>query len=84
MDYEIDLGLIYQCCSEKLVLETKSEYLWSLSLKINVNVRGRNTVLYDAIFLVSDKPTIIFGADVTYPNRGDHSSSSITTICYLL
>ena len=50
---------------------------------------GRNTVLLDAISwripLVSDKPTIIFGADVTHPETGEDSSPSIAAvlICYI-
>jgi len=53
-------------------------------LKINVKVGGRNTVLVDALSrcipLVSDKPTIIFGADVTHPYPGEDSSPSIAAV----
>ncbi|XP_050208660.1 protein argonaute PNH1-like [Mercurialis annua] len=42
---------------------------------------GRNTVLLDALSwripLVSDIPTIIFGADVTHPESGEDTSPSI-------
>jgi eukaryotic translation initiation factor 2C len=45
---------------------------------------GRNTVLLDAISwripLVSDVPTIIFGADVTHPETGEDSSPSIAAV----
>lgn len=45
---------------------------------------GRNTVLLDAIScripLVSDIPTIIFGADVTHPENGEDSSPSIAAV----
>ncbi|WRX10368.1 PAZ domain - like 1, partial [Theobroma cacao] len=47
-------------------------------------VGGRNTVLNDAIEktipLVSDDPTIIFGADVTHPQPGEDSSPSIAAV----
>ncbi|KAB2614892.1 protein argonaute 5-like [Pyrus ussuriensis x Pyrus communis] len=47
-------------------------------------VGGRNTVLTDAIQrripLVSDIPTIIFGADVTHPRPGVDSSPSIAAV----
>lgn len=50
-------------------------------------VGGRNTVLVDAISrripLVSDKPTIIFGADVTHPHPGEDSSPSIAAVRWL-
>ncbi|KAK7287427.1 hypothetical protein RIF29_00703 [Crotalaria pallida] len=40
------------------------------------NMGGRNIVLLDAVScripLVSDIPTIIFGADVTHPENGGH------------
>lgn len=45
---------------------------------------GRNTVLVDAlrwkIPLVSDIPTIIFGADVTHPESGEDCSPSIAAV----
>lgn len=45
---------------------------------------GRNTVLLDAIScripLVSDIPTIIFGADVTHPENGEETSPSIAAV----
>ncbi|KAJ0965438.1 hypothetical protein J5N97_026576 [Dioscorea zingiberensis] len=70
---ETDLGLVSQCCLTKHVFEGNKQYLANVALKINVKVGGRNTVLMDAhrcIPLVSDRPTIIFGADVTHPHPG--------------
>lgn len=47
---------------------------------------GRNTVLVDALScripLVSDIPTIIFGADVTHPENGEETSPSIAAVNY--
>lgn len=47
-------------------------------------VGGRNTVLADAVSrripLVTDRPTIIFGADVTHPHPGEDSSPSIAAV----
>lgn len=55
-----------------------------MALKINVKVGGSNTALVDAlnwkIPFVSDKPTIIFGADVTHPHPGEDSSPSIAAV----
>lgn len=49
---------------------------------------GRNTVLLDALSLrvpmVSDIPTIIFGADVTHPENGEDTSPSIAAVRNLL
>lgn len=60
-------------------LETK------LSFCLNFQVGGRNTVLVDAlqknIPYLTDRPTIIFGADVTHPQPGEDSSPSIAAVC---
>ncbi|CAL9089959.1 unnamed protein product [Musa textilis] len=81
---ETDLGLISQCCLTKHVFKVSKQYLANVSLKINVKMGGRNTVLLDAISwripLVSDIPTIIFGADVTHPETGEDSSPSIAAV----
>ncbi|XP_048228381.1 protein argonaute PNH1 isoform X2 [Ricinus communis] len=81
---ETDLGLISQCCLTKHVFKINRQYLANVSLKINVKMGGRNTVLLDAICwripLVSDIPTIIFGADVTHPESGEDISPSIAAV----
>lgn len=81
---ETELGLISQCCLTKHVLKISKQYLSNVSLKINVKMGGRNTVLLDAlrwrIPLVSDIPTIIFGADVTHPESGEDCSPSIAAV----
>jgi hypothetical protein len=49
-----------------------------------LKVGGRNTVLVDALSrripMVTDRPTIIFGADVTHPHPGEDSSPSIAAV----
>ncbi|XP_058762609.1 protein argonaute 5 [Vicia villosa] len=81
---ETELGIISQCCQPKQAIKMNKQYLENLSLKINVKCGGRNTVLNDAfekrIALVSDRPTIIFGADVTHPQPGEDSSPSIAAV----
>ncbi|KAG6587931.1 Protein argonaute PNH1, partial [Cucurbita argyrosperma subsp. sororia] len=81
---ETELGLISQCCLTKHVFKKSRQYLANVSLKINVKMGGRNTVLLDAlrsrIPLVSDIPTIIFGADVTHPESGENSLPSIAAV----
>ena len=79
-----------QCCLTKHVFKMSKQYLANVALKINVKVGGRNTVLVDALSrripLVSDRPTIIFGADVTHPHPGEDSSPSIAAVsnCFSL
>ncbi|KAK9106474.1 hypothetical protein Syun_022485 [Stephania yunnanensis] len=81
---ETDLGLVSQCCLSKHVFKMSKQYLANVALKINVKVGGRNTVLVDALSrripVVSDEPTIIFGADVTHPHPGEDSSPSIAAV----
>ncbi|KAM0838402.1 hypothetical protein ACQ4PT_060985 [Festuca glaucescens] len=81
---ETDLGLISQCCLAKHIYKRSPQYLANVALKINVKVGGRNTVLVDALSrripLVSDRPTIIFGADVSHPHPGEDSSPSIAAV----
>ncbi|KAM0897314.1 hypothetical protein ACQ4PT_022671 [Festuca glaucescens] len=81
---EIDLGIVSQCCCAKQVFKMNKQIHANLALKINVKVGGRNTVLVDALSrripLVTDRPTIIFGADVTHPHPGEDSSPSIAAV----
>lgn len=81
---ETDLGIVSQCCLTKHVFKMSKQYLANVALKINVKVGGRNTVLVDALSrripLVSDRPTIIFGADVTHPHPGEDTSPSIAAV----
>ncbi|KAF9624203.1 hypothetical protein IFM89_008141 [Coptis chinensis] len=81
---EIELGLVSQRCQAKHAMRPKKQYLENVSLKINVKAGGRNTVLFAAltkeISLVSDKPTIIFGGDVTHPGPGEDSNPSLTAV----
>lgn len=81
---ETELGAITQCYMPKNVQKGGQQYLQYLALKINVKVGGRNTVLEDALHrrmhLLTDLPTIIFGADVTHPAPGEDASPSIAAV----
>ncbi|KAL5075699.1 hypothetical protein RYX36_014683 [Vicia faba] len=81
---ETDLGLISQCYLAKYVFKTHRQYLENVTLKLNVKMGGRNTVLLDALSwkipLVSDIPNIIFGADVTHAESGDNNFPSIVAV----
>ncbi|KAL5724067.1 Protein argonaute mel1 [Ranunculus cassubicifolius] len=81
---ETELGIISQCCQPKQVVKNNMQYKENVMLKINVKAGGRNTILMDAMLkripMVSDRPTIIFGADVTHPSPGEDSSPSIAAV----
>ncbi|XP_078148836.1 protein argonaute MEL1-like isoform X1 [Carex rostrata] len=84
--FETELGIVSQCCASNNVSRYNEQYLGNLSLSINVKVGGRNTVLEDALSMsktipnLTDRPTIIFGADVTHPAPGEYSSPSIAAV----
>ncbi|KAK9290108.1 hypothetical protein L1049_008272 [Liquidambar formosana] len=81
---ETELGIVSQCCQPKQARKCSPQYLENVVLKINVKTGGRNTVLEDALSknipLLTDRPTIIFGADVTHPQPGEDSSPSIAAV----
>ncbi|XP_047064964.1 protein argonaute 12-like [Lolium rigidum] len=81
---ETELGVITQCCLPRNVQKGGKQYLENLSMKINVKVGGRNTVLENALYkripLLTDVPTIVFGADVTHPSPGEDASPSIAAV----
>lgn len=81
---ETEFGIISQCCQPRQAAKNNKQYLENVALKINVKAGGRNTVLIDAVQknipLLTDRPTIIFGADVTHPPPGEDSSASIAAV----
>ncbi|VAH28018.1 unnamed protein product [Triticum turgidum subsp. durum] len=81
---ETDLGIVSQCLKPDKVERANKQYFENVALKVNVKVGGRNTALQQALTrqipLVTDQPTIFFGADVTHPAAGDDSSPSIAAV----
>ncbi|KAI4383767.1 hypothetical protein MLD38_009569 [Melastoma candidum] len=81
---ETELGIVSQCCQPRQASKNSKQYLENVSLKINVKVGGRNSVLEEAIQrtipFYRERATIIFGADVTHPQPGDDESPSIAAV----
>lgn len=81
---ETDLGIISQCCLTKHVFKISKQYLANVSLKIYMKMGGTNTILLDVVSyripLVSNIPTIIFGAGVMHPENGEDTSPSIAAV----
>ncbi|KAK3019755.1 hypothetical protein RJ639_004201, partial [Escallonia herrerae] len=81
---ETELGIVSQCCQPRHVSRNSNQYHENVALKINVKVGGRNTVLLNAVEKryapLTDRPTIVFGADVTHPQAGEDSSPSIAAV----
>ncbi|KAL8263040.1 hypothetical protein R6Q59_024389 [Mikania micrantha] len=81
---ETELGIVSQCCKPQHVTKLSKQYFENVAMKINVKVGGRNSVLSASLNgrlpYVTDRPTIIFGADVTHPSPGEDSSPSIAAV----
>ncbi|KAJ3670135.1 hypothetical protein LUZ60_010459 [Juncus effusus] len=85
---ETELGIVTQCCLPKNIIKGSKQYMENVALKINVKVGGTNTLLESTLGgagpsnnpYLTDKPTIIFGADVTHPPPGEDSSPSIAAV----
>ncbi|GJR24704.1 PAZ domain-containing protein [Tanacetum coccineum] len=84
---------LYSQCSAQLAKSAPGHQLQRCCLSffqklkeliINVKVGGRNIVLSTTLNgrlpYVTDRPTIIFGADVTHPQPGEDSSPSIAAV----
>lgn len=80
---ETDIGLLSQCCRRSNVFTKSNQILANIAIKINAKAGGRNSVFNDAqksLPVVSNKPTIIFGAHVTHPSTVDDSAPSIASV----
>ncbi|CAI5508532.1 unnamed protein product [Closterium sp. Naga37s-1] len=81
---ETQLNVVTQCCLVNHAQKCQSQYLANLVLKINVKLGGRNVLLQSESIgrlpMVAERPTIVFGADVTHPSPGDDSSPSIAAV----
>ncbi|CAI5479135.1 unnamed protein product [Closterium sp. Yama58-4] len=81
---ETQLNVVTQCCLVNHAHKCQSQYLANLVLKINVKLGGRNVLLQSESIgrlpMVAERPTIVFGADVTHPSPGDDSSPSIAAV----
>ncbi|GBC16598.2 Piwi domain-containing protein [Rhizophagus irregularis DAOM 181602=DAOM 197198] len=65
------IGVATQCVQIKHTRKTKKQYCANVCLKINVKLGGMNSSLSpEQISFISDRPTILMGADVTHPAPG--------------
>ncbi|CAI9104926.1 OLC1v1003718C1 [Oldenlandia corymbosa var. corymbosa] len=81
---ETELGIVSQCCRPERAGRFNAQLLENLALKINVKAGGRNAVLEQAVRrripFLTDRVTIIFGADVTHPQPGEDSGPSVAAV----
>ncbi|EGF81781.1 hypothetical protein BATDEDRAFT_16026 [Batrachochytrium dendrobatidis JAM81] len=75
------IGIATQCLQAKHMLAAKRQYCANVCLKINVKLGGMNSYLSSQqLPFVSERPTIILGADLTHPALGSASSQSIAAV----
>ncbi|GJJ69830.1 eukaryotic translation initiation factor 2C [Entomortierella parvispora] len=76
-------GIMTQCVlSEKATQDNfkMKAYCGMLTLKINSKLGGCNSVLKNGSKFMTEQPTIIFGADVTHPARGEDRPSIVAVV----
>ncbi|KAF9279099.1 hypothetical protein BGZ68_008138 [Mortierella alpina] len=72
------LGSASQCMQSIHTRQPKKQYCANLCLKINAKLGGLNWKLTTPF--MSDKPTILFGADVNHAGAGDMTTPSIAAV----
>ncbi|KAF9976844.1 Eukaryotic translation initiation factor 2C [Actinomortierella ambigua] len=75
------IGISTQCVQMSHARNPKKQYCANVCLKMNVKLGGMNSFLPPAQTpFLSQKPTILFGADVSHPTPGDHVRPSIASL----
>ncbi|RGB28543.1 Piwi domain-containing protein [Rhizophagus diaphanus] len=76
------IGVASQCVQSRHMMQAKKQYCANLCLKINVKLGGMNSFISPSqIPFISDKPTILMGADISHPSPGEPSRPSIAALC---
>ncbi|KAF0507182.1 Piwi-domain-containing protein [Gigaspora margarita] len=76
------IGIASQCIQSRHMLQAKKQYCANVCLKINVKLGGMNVFISPTqIPFITDRPTILMGADISHPSPGDPSRPSIAAIC---
>jgi len=75
------IGIPTQCVQKSHTMNPKKQYCANVCLKINVKLGGMNSFLspQQTPFL-TERPTILFGADVSHPPPGDNTRPSIASL----
>ncbi|CAG8668612.1 21019_t:CDS:2 [Gigaspora margarita] len=76
------IGVATQCVQSRHMFSAKKQYCANVCLKMNVKLGGMNSFILPAeVPFISDRPTILMGADVTHPAPGDTVRPSIAALC---
>ncbi|KAI7905151.1 Piwi domain-containing protein [Cokeromyces recurvatus] len=75
------IGVPTQCLQSKHISEAKKQYCGNVSLKVNTKLGGMNwTLPPNYIPFLSQRPTIVIGADITHPSSRDSTQPSIAAL----
>lgn len=81
---ETSIGVMSQCCLYQNLARLSSQFLATLSLKINVKIGGCTVALYTSlpaqIPRLLSEPVMFLGADVTHPHPLDDFSPSVAAV----
>ncbi|RIA98350.1 Piwi domain-containing protein [Glomus cerebriforme] len=76
------IGVASQCCQSRHMIQAKKQYCANICLKINVKLGGMNSFISPTqVPFITDRPTILMGADVSHPNPGELNHPSIAALC---
>jgi eukaryotic translation initiation factor 2C len=79
---DTQLGLPSQCMLMKHIRRPSKQYCANLVLKVNVKLGGVNSSLgrSQSIKFITERPTMVLGADVTHPGIGEADKPSIAAV----
>ncbi|KAG0225036.1 eukaryotic translation initiation factor 2C, 2 [Mortierella sp. GBA43] len=74
------IGIPTQCLQLSHTSQPKKQYCANVCLKMNVKLGGMNSFLSTPPPFLAQRPTIIFGADVSHPPPNEHNRPSIASL----
>ncbi|CAB5168276.1 Piwi-domain-containing protein [Rhizophagus irregularis] len=79
---ETVIGVATQCVQSVHMGRPKKQYCANVCLKVNVKLGGMNSFLIpEHIPFITEKPTILIGADVSHPPPGETDKPSFAALC---
>ncbi|KAL8292907.1 hypothetical protein RQP46_000601 [Phenoliferia psychrophenolica] len=73
---DVEKGVATQCLFINKAKRGNNQYYGNVALKMNVKLRGQNSILDVAgLGPIAEKPTMVFGCDVTHPSPGSMAPS---------
>ncbi|KAJ3090667.1 hypothetical protein HK102_003002 [Quaeritorhiza haematococci] len=77
---DTEIGIVTQCVQFKQVKNVKDQYCSNVLSKVNGKLGGINHIIKDSLKWISDRPTIVFGADVSHPGAAERQKPSLAAV----